>query len=146
MVLDYLKNLPQYEGCNKYLAKITEFVSKNDLKTLTKGKYDLGDECFVNIQEPTLTTSDRWEAHVKYLDVQYIISGSETILWNDFSAMQDKTEYDEVKDRYLGTGEGQAITVEEGQFMLLFPNDAHCPAIKAHHDNIKKAVFKIKVQ
>lgn len=145
MVLDYLKNLSNYEGCNKYLSKITEFIANNNLKELAKGKYDLGDECFVNILESNPTTSTKWESHVKYLDIQYIVTGSETIVWNDFSFMQNKTEYDEVKDRYLGTGEGQAITVEEGMFMLLFPSDAHCPGIKAHDDFVKKAVFKIKI-
>lgn len=145
MVLDYIKNIKNYESCNKYLNKISAFVAENDMKNLPVGKYDLGDGCFVNVMVSQPSVSGKWESHVKFLDVQYIIGGSETIIWNDFGFMQNKTEYDAVKDRYLGTGEGQAITVEEGMFMLLFPCDAHCPGNKAHSDNVKKAVFKIKI-
>lgn len=146
MILDYLKNLKDYEGCNKNLSKITEFVNSHDMLALEKGKYDLGDECFVNILESNPTTSAKWESHIKYLDVQYVISGSETIEWQIIEKMNKTTEYDEVKDRFLGTAEnGKSIAVEEGMFMILFPQDAHCPGIRANHDALKKAVFKIKI-
>ncbi len=145
MILDHIRNISLYTGCNKNLAKISDFIAKNDLKTLEKGKYDLGDECFVNILESNPTTSTKWESHIKYLDVQFIVTGSETIEVAMIENMNKTTEYDEVKDRYLGTGKGQPIAVEENMFMILFPEDAHCPGIKANHDFLKKAVFKIKI-
>lgn len=145
MILDYVKNIGLYEGCNKNLSKIAKFIGEHDMKALEKGKYDLGDECFVNILESNPTTSTKWESHVKYLDVQYIIDGSETIKWQLLEKITKTTEYDEVKDRFLGTGEGPAIPVLSGMFMILFPEDAHCPGIKAEHDFVKKAVFKIKI-
>lgn len=147
MILDYAKNIGLYAGCNPRLAKISEFVASHDLKALEKGKYDLGDECFVNILESApAETATKWEAHVKYLDVQYIVSGSEVIEWQSFSKMTDVTEYDAVKDRYLGKcGEGKPVALDEGMFMILFPEDGHCPGIKANHDFVKKAVFKIKI-
>lgn len=146
MIFDYAKNLKLYEGCNKYLYKINEFISTHDMASLEKGKYDLGDECFVNILESNPTTSTRYESHVKYLDIQYIVKGSETILWKYIDEATKTTEYDEVKDRYLLTAEnGKPLTVEEGQFMMLYPTDAHCPGIRANHDFVKKAVFKIKI-
>lgn len=147
MILDYMRNIGLYEGCNKNLSKIAKFIAENDLKSLEKGKYDLGDECFVNILESNPSpASTKWESHVKYLDVQYIVTGSEVIEWQIIENMQKTTEYDAVKDRFLGTSEiGKPITVDEGMFMILFPEDAHCPGIKANHDFVKKAVFKIKI-
>lgn len=145
MIIDYGRNLKLYYGCNKNLQKIDKFIAENDLKTLPKGKYDLGDECFVNILESNPTTSTKWECHEKYLDVQYMVIGSETIEYAIIENMNKTTEYDAVKDRYLGTGEGQQILVDEGAFMILFPEDAHCPGIKGKSDFLKKAVFKIKI-
>ncbi len=145
MILDYKKNLKIYEGVNKFWSKIEKFISENDLKSIEKGKYDLGDECFVNILESNPTVSTKWESHIKYIDVQYIITGSETIEWQFIDKMEKTTEYDAVKDRYLGVSSGEKIAVKEGMFMALFPDDAHCPGIKAEHDFLKKAVFKIKI-
>ena len=146
MILDYMRNIGLYEGCNKNLSKIAKFIAENDLKSLEKGKYDLGDECFVNILESNPSpASTKWESHVKYLDVQFIVTGSETIEFAMIENMNKTTEYDAVKDRYLGTGSGQPIVVEENMFMILFPEDAHCPGIRANHDFLKKAVFKIKI-
>lgn len=127
MILDNIRNISLYTGCNKNLEKISAFIAEHDLKTLEKGKYDLGDECFVNVLESNPTTSTKWESHVKYLDVQFIVTGSETIEFAMIENMNKTTEYDAVKDRYLGTGSGQPIVVEENMFMILFPRRRSLP-------------------
>ena len=36
MILDYMRNIGLYEGCNKNLSKIAKFIAENDLKSLEK--------------------------------------------------------------------------------------------------------------
>lgn len=145
MIVDYLKNLHLYTGVNKNLSQISKFFAEHDVKSLEKGKYQLEDDCFVNILESNPTDSTKFEAHVKYLDVQLILKGSETIRWQTLSLTDKTTDYDDVKDRFFMTAkESEKITLVEDMFMILFPEDAHCPGIKAFDDSIKKAVFKIK--
>ena len=80
MIFDNLNNMEQYYKLNENFKIGFEFLLNNDLKSLKDGKYQIkGDEVFANIQ--SLTTKEKsqkkWEAHKKYIDIQYVISGKE---------------------------------------------------------------------
>ena len=86
-----------------------------------------------------------YEAHRKYSDLHYIVSGVERIATSDITALTSKVPYSEEKDIEFLTGEADGYyDLKPGQFMVCFPNDAHKVAImKDQPAKIQKIVFKI---
>lgn len=87
-----------------------------------------------------------FEAHRKYLDLHYIIEGTEGIATSDIGALHTVTPYDEQKDiTFLEGKEDGRYYLKPGQFMVCWPNDAHKVAIMDGQPvRIQKIVFKIK--
>jgi YhcH/YjgK/YiaL family protein len=86
------------------------------------------------------------EAHKKYIDIHYCISGSEGIGYNDVPRLTPTTEYDEENDYLLLSGEYQKVVLHEGDFCIVFPEDAHIPMMKGDADGmLLKAVAKVKI-
>ncbi len=130
------------------LEKCFSYIKEHDLKTMELGRYELeGNDLFLNLQEfETMPSEGRtYEAHRNYLDLHYIVTGSEKIEVNFLERMK-KESYDEDRDLAVLTGEASGMTVlREGDFMICYPADAHRPAgMEKTPEKIRKAVFKIR--
>ncbi len=86
-----------------------------------------------------------YEAHRKYIDLHYIVSGVERIGTSHIAALTTATPYSSEKDIEFLEGEADGYyDLKPGQFMVCFPNDAHKVAImKDQPGDIQKVVFKI---
>ncbi len=131
------------------LAYIDNWIRNNDMQTVEAGRHDVdGDRLYVNILE--YETKDEteciWEAHKKYLDLHFIICGTETIGISYLDNMQIG-EFEDDKDYLHISGDADVkITCREGSMILLYPEDAHKTSIRVDNSNrIKKAVFKIRI-
>lgn len=106
-------------------------------------------EIFIN--PVTLTSKDEsdciFEAHKRYIDIHYIVSGEEVIQVSDVRSLKEHTPYDETKDIMFLTGDYSSLSIlKAGDFMICYPHDAHKVAIKNNtKGNIKKLVGKILV-
>jgi YhcH/YjgK/YiaL family protein len=86
-----------------------------------------------------------WEAHRRYLDLQVMIEGVELIGYANITHLSQAT-YDPVKDFLPLFGQGNFLTLQNGSFALLFPQDAHMPGIAhAIPAPVKKLVIKISI-
>lgn len=88
-----------------------------------------------------------FEAHEKYLDIHYILDGTEGISTAYTSNLNIKKPYDSKDDVAFYTGEADGTYyLVPGNFMICWPTDAHKVAImKDSPVPIKKIVCKIKV-
>jgi len=149
MIIDKLKNASFYYGISEKIATALKYLEKTDLSEFQNGKYEIeGDDIFVIVQDyhtkPLL--EGKFEAHRKYIDIQYIIKGVEKMGYTNVHKLKPSTEYDEKKDIIFFEGEGDFVTVEEGFFAIFAPEDAHMPGIESiTSEYVKKAVVKIKV-
>lgn len=87
-----------------------------------------------------------YEAHKKYIDIHYIIEGTERIATADVCGLQVKTPFCGEKDIgfYTGTESGSYL-LRPGEFMVCFPSDAHKVAMMDKTpETVKKVVVKIK--
>ena len=104
MILDTLENSARYESLNSRFTKAFAYLRTGD-GTQPLGRFDLdGDHCFALVQtyETKPMEKAKFEAHRKYIDVQFIYSGRETILWAPLAAMQEETmAYNEEKEAAL---------------------------------------------
>lgn len=147
MIFDNIKNAETYFNLDEKIKKGLEFILNNDLTTFENGKYEIdGDKVTANIQEYDTKSEGLFEAHKKYIDIQYVISGFEKMGIHDVSKLDKNTEYDEEKDLQFFNGEGSYVSVPQGYFTIFYPQDAHMPCItdKTHSHN-KKVVIKILI-
>jgi len=152
MILDTLDNAARYESLNSRFAKAFDFLRTVD-GTQELGRHDLdGDACFALVQtyETKPLEKAKFEAHRKYIDVQFIHSGRETILWAPLSTMKEETmAYSDEKDAALWklTADTTPLHVSGGHFAILWPQDAHAPCVEWEKpEQVFKVVVKVAVE
>lgn len=125
------------------------FIAEHDLATLPCGRYDLGDDDFVNVMEYTtkLRHNACYEAHQEYADIQMVIAGAEQLEVAPVSALQLTSPYDPQGDcaLYDGAHTGEAFLMTPGRWCLVMPEDPHMPGVSINDAPapVKKAVFKV---
>jgi YhcH/YjgK/YiaL family protein len=152
MVLDILANAARYESLNSRFAKAFAWLRTMD-GTQELGRHDIdGDHCFALVQtyESKPIEKAKFEAHRKYIDIQFIHSGRETILWAPLNTMKEETmAYSDEKDAALWklTADTTPLHVSAGHFAILWPQDAHAPCIEWDKpEQVFKVVIKVAVE
>ena len=84
------------------------------------------------------------EAHRKYIDIHYIIDGTEAIGYANIKDLKSITEYNIDGDYQLFGGKVSKIRLNKGDFCITFPEDAHIPFMNAEKETkVKRCVVKI---
>ncbi|BCR06890.1 DUF386 domain-containing protein [Desulfuromonas versatilis] len=148
MVIDSLDNAARYAGLGQGIARALEYLAATDLAAAADGRYEIdGERIFAMIQSyPTKPPEQGfWEAHRRYVDVQYVVSGTERFGYANLAGLQAKP-YDEQRDLVVLEGTGDFFEVGAGSFVILFPQDAHMPGLQAGAaQQVKKVVVKVAV-
>lgn len=126
------------------------FLKESDLAVMEAKRYELdGTDLFAPVSEYITKNEEdaRYEAHRKYIDIQYVISGKEEIGIAPVTDMKEiLQEYDETNDILFFTVNN--ITnhkADPGRFFIFFPGDAHRPNLKdGENSPVKKVVVKVK--
>lgn len=152
MIVDNIKNAHLYYNLGEKYKIAFEFLKNTDMKNLENGKYPIqGEEIYIIVQEYETKPEKegKLEAHQKYTDIQYIITGQEKLGYLDISKFKPTTFYDTDKDIIFGQNNCAQncdfIEAKEGDFLIFTPQDAHMPCISIDGAfEVKKAVIKIK--
>ena len=148
MVTDVIANAALYERLGEGIRRGLAFIARPDLGSLAAGRHDIdGDALFALVQDyPTKAeTEGRWEAHRRYIDLQFVAAGIERIGVAPVGTLS-AGDYDETKDITWMTGSGDFVTMPAGRFMILWPSDAHMPGLTASVlCRVRKVVVKIAV-
>lgn len=152
MIFDTLANCKLYNGINEDFQKAFDFLKKATEENLPVGKYEIdGSRVFAFVNEYTTKSQEegKLEGHRNYIDIQYLVSGIETIEVVDISKVVLETDYDEANDLafYENSDKVAKCTIEPGEYGILFPNDIHKPGLsfKDKPRFVKKIVVKVKV-
>lgn len=140
--LQYKKNPSRWDAA-------FAFLKNTNLDTIRVGKYKiLGDEVVVNVSEVENRPLEKtkWEFHRKYIDLQYVFRGKETMGVAPLDSLVINNPYSESWDGGTGTFNGGSYyTMDSTRMQLFFPCDAHRPGIAVDGFNrVKKIVIKIK--
>lgn len=142
--ISYFKNKARWD-------KAFTFLKSNDLSKLEIRRYDIdGDNLYAPVSEyVTKNVEDaKFEAHQKYIDIQYIISGTELMSVAPMSMKKDvTTPYDATKDvGFMTVTKCSDYKATSANFFIFFPSDIHRPSVKVgDNSNVKKIVVKVKV-
>ncbi|MBR1649591.1 MAG: YhcH/YjgK/YiaL family protein [Lachnospiraceae bacterium] len=145
-------NINDLEKVKEISPEVYAFItdsSKCNVNT-ENGRVNITDECYAIFS--SYTTVDRsakeFESHIKYLDVQMLISGSEYIEVAPVNTLKVSKEYSEEKDVMFFSNEvvGDNILLEPMKPVLLLPETGHMPGvISDKSQEVKKVVVKIPV-
>lgn len=151
MIKDNIKNYKNYLGISENLDKGFEYLLNMDFLAVDCGRYYVLDEkLFANVDKYKTKPADdgKFEAHKKYIDIQYIVKGFEKIGYGEISDFSEITKYDEKKDIVFLKEKNckhDFIRIKEGDFAVFFPQDAHMPQISDEEiSEIKKVVIKVQ--
>lgn len=151
MIFDTIKNCEQYFKLHPNYEKAFSFL-KDAMKEFPEpGKHEIdGDALFASVQAyNTLTEDGKMEAHEKYVDIQFIVSGKETMYVNDIEKSELTDAYREDWDAafYKVDENASQLTLTPGCFVVLLPNDAHrpCVAFGGVSEPVQKIVMKVKL-
>ena len=149
MLAATLGYVDRYDFQNERFQKVYAFLRQNDLSALPLGKHEVaGDEVFANVQEyDTVPAAQKhYEAHRRYFDIQYIVSGEEAIAVTPVEGVKALQEFDEASDFCLYDEPKVCswVPLHAGELMILSPEEAHKPGCAlAGPEHVRKIVVKV---
>jgi biofilm protein TabA len=150
MILDEITHASRYVPLMRSLNVSFEFLRSRDFAMEKPQRYEIGSAgIYALLQEyaPKKKAERSIEAHHRYIDVQYIVEGKE-YLGYAYIATLTSCGYDIEHDTETLTGEVALFPFCKNQFAILFPQDAHMPAVKSSGSTktVKKLVVKVPVE
>jgi YhcH/YjgK/YiaL family protein len=149
MIIDRLSNpFPLFE-LPKRLARALEYLRTTDMRSVALGRHDLdGDSLFALVQEYTTRAADQcvWEAHRRYVDVQFVVTGAERMGYASLETMREREAYDPARDVAFFEPGSEFVTIRAGLFAIFGPEDVHSPCHAAGEPGVvRKVVVKAAV-
>lgn len=149
MILDLLAHTAPYERLHPCFSSAFAFLRRADLPTLAAGRHATdGDRIYALVQDYDTRplAEGLLEVHRRYIDIQYVVSGAELIGYAPLAAQPVAEAYAADKDIAFLQGPADPIPLRAGQFMILFPHDAHMPGRTAGEPaKVHKVVLKVAV-
>lgn len=149
MICENIKNAKDYSKVNVNLGKAFDFLKKTDLTKLEVGNYEIdGKNVFAFVQEYTTEPEGdrRWEAHKKYIDIQYIIEGQEIMCYAPAETLEITEDNFEEKDVafFKNVEHSSKLELTNGDYAVFFPEDGHKPGCALDKPSkVKKIVVKV---
>ena len=140
----YFKNAERWD-------KAFAFLKNTDLKSLEVKRHEIdGDNIYALVSEYVTKNPEdaKFEAHKKYVDIQYIINGSELMSVTPAANLGEVlTPYDETKDlEFMTVTRSEDFVATPDKFFLFFPSDLHRPSVKVGDNaQVKKVDVKVKL-
>lgn len=151
IVLDK-KHISKYLGMDARLDAGLKMIAEGLVEKEADGKYIDSDRMYHSIETYQTKAHEvtRWEAHNRYIDIQYLRAGQERI---DVLVSREglkETERNEDADLYFYEEEdmvkGNQVCMKAGMLAVFYPDDVHRPGICLDHaETVEKIVFKIRV-
>jgi len=149
MITDLIDNGTAYLNLSPGIAVALRFLMQPNCDAVPLGRHELdGPRVFAMAQEYTTKPASEcfWEAHRKFIDVQFIAAGVEVIGYAPLARMKVKKDYDPDLDFMVLEGGGQFIQLHAGSFAIFSPHDAHMPCVAADKPrSVRKIVVKVAV-
>ena len=151
MILDTLENYPLYTSLHTGLQQFFEAFKQCSPSQYPDGKEHLEEEdAFLIFKEYESkdTKGALMEAHNQYWDIMYMVEGEETVY------VKPRKQLKTIVQEYRESGDAMLAELDEdctpvrlsaGQFLILFPEDAHCPERECtRKQQVKKIIGKLR--
>lgn len=148
MVLDQLAHHPLYHSLHSRFAAAFDFLAQPHLDQLESGSYILEQEFLTAIvarEHGRSLREGKLEAHERFIDIQYLISGNESIGWAPSQDLTPTAPYDAERDLIFFNEPPQTtVQLRPGDFTIFWPRDAHLPLVG--EGPIHKIILKVSIE
>ena len=150
MIVDSVGNRRRYRGLGVRIERALEYLADTDFSALEDGRHPIDGEAIfalVSTYETEPESARSFEAHRKYIDVQYLLTGREIIHWAALQELTPAGQYSAEKDILFLSGDSRArLQLTPGTFALFCPQDAHKPNCAWDEpQQARKVVVKVRV-
>lgn len=138
----------KYDYLNDRFRAAYKWLRETDIKSLAAGSYPiLGKEVVASVQDYTTSPKEerQFEAHDKFFDIQYMVSGEEMfgICKRDTLTLKSKNEEKDML-LYEEPALSGEVYLKEGDLIVVAPEDAHKPRCAAGRPMaVRKVVVKV---
>ena len=148
MILDTLSQAEMYTALHPLFEEGLRFIREQGASAAV-GRCELAGGAYALVQEYQTQAPEGalFESHRRFIDIQYVASGSETVYFATIDRLK-AGEYQPEKDYLPLEGSGSALVLQAGDFAVFFPQDGHLPS-RVSPDGpgtVRKIVVKIPVQ
>ncbi len=152
MIAAQLADSARYEKIVPGLDKAFAWLRSIAANPPADGRYEIdGDRVFALVMQYTTLPREQkiYEGHYNYLDVQFIAGGGPEALYYGPVAVATVAEaYNPERDfiKYDPTAGKSLLVLNQGDFAIFFPEDAHMPGAQFESPAaVKKIVVKVRV-
>lgn len=150
MVYDSIENIELYKGLSEDIYLGLEFL-KNATHNIEDGVHELSPRVKAIVSEYKTKDVNEYgfEAHKKFIDIQYLLKGSEKICCLPIERLQESKPYQEDIEAgfYTATTNPIEMTLGKGYFAIYYPQDGHMPQLCVNEPaNVKKVVVKVRIE
>lgn len=147
MIYDNLSNIDLYKGLSSDIYEGLNFLREVEAD-IANGVYQITPrvKAIVSEYETKIENEYGYEAHKKFIDIQYTLKGQERVACLPIDKLTGTKPYSEEKDAAFFTANTQPMemTIGDGYFAILFPEDGHKPQLCIDKPIIvKKVVVKV---
>lgn len=152
MILDRLENAAAWRRLGPGLAAAMDWIAGTDFARLEPGRYASafpGVFAVLKLDRTRPVEQAEWEAHRRYIDVQCVLRGRETMGW---ASLRDRwpvhRPYDPATDLEFFQARGGLLSVPAGSFVIFTPQDIHAPGLAGPGQpeaEVLKVVIKVPV-
>lgn len=148
MILSAFSQSSRYAALHPLFQRAFNSIRDTDFFALAPGRYPIvGDDLIAIVEQVLAKTKEvaRLEAHRRYIDIQLVLEGDETMGWKPLAdCLNPVSEHSEERDiRFFLDAPASYVPVPPDHFCIFFPEDAHAPLIGS--GNIRKVIFKVAV-
>ena len=149
ILIDNIEQAANYYEMHPAFEEAFEFLKMSTLAELPVGRHEINGEklfCLVAKDMGRSRAEAKLEAHRKYIDIQYIISGTDEMGWKPTANCDSIDQsYNIDNDIEFFKDDPQTWTkVPAGSFAIFFPEDAHAPMVDT--EEIHKVVLKVLLE
>jgi len=148
VIIDRLEEAERYVRIHPLFARAFATLGRPDISSLLPGNHPIeGDRLYLVIAhgEGGGTEQAVLEAHRKYIDIQFVIEGTDMIGWRPVRECSRVSQpYDPTRDVELYAERPLSWSPVDGSgFAVYFPGDAHAPL--GGTGRLRRAIVKVGI-
>lgn len=149
MIFERVEDMAWFSRLDDAMAAAVAWIASVDPLLAKIGRHEVGNGIYALVQE--YVTKERaetvCESHRIYLDLQYMVRGSEIVEVQPLEGLQAVQPYEQAKDAALYEDKpGWRLRLSAGMAAVFFPHDAHRPCLADGETMpVRKIVVKIPV-
>lgn len=149
MFYDKIDNIETYKGLSEDIYEGLKFLlqARSDIEN---GVHVINTrvKAIVSEYETKPVNENGYEAHKKFIDIQYLLKGTEKNCCLPIEKLKETKPYKEEIDAAFYEAEipAQELILGDGYFAIYWPQDGHMPCLTVDGaEKVKKVVIKVEI-